>query len=136
MSQAREAGVRRGTVGSTSIADRSFPVADTRTARLSSLGHQAHDGDMARIATRHAAVQVGEFAVGVVVAYTAVALAWTLSSSIWPVVAAALLMVGVAVALELRYGAKATGLVAGILPTSMLVAGMLVALSLVAYRLN
>lgn len=91
---------------------------------------------MARIATRHAAVQVGEFAVGVVVAYTAVALAWTLSSSIWPVVAAALLMVGVAVALELRYGAKATGLVAGILPTSMLVAGMLVALSLVAYRLN
>lgn len=114
-----------------------FVPADRHAAgRLSSLGHRAHDGDMARIAARSAAVQVGEFAVGVAVAYTAVALAWSLSASIWPVVGAAVLMAAVAVVLELRYGAKATGLVAGLLPTSMLVAGLLVALSLVAYRLN
>lgn len=91
---------------------------------------------MARIAARTAAVQVGEFAVGVTVAYVAVALAWTLSSAVWPVLVAAGVMVAVAIALELRYGAKATGLVAGILPTSLLAAGLLVALSLVAYRLN
>jgi hypothetical protein len=91
---------------------------------------------MARIAARTAAVQVGEFAVGVTVAYTAVALAWTLSAAVWPVLLAAGIMVAVAIALELRYGAKATGLVAGILPTSLLAAGLLVALSLVAYRLN
>jgi hypothetical protein len=44
--------------------------------------------------------------------------------------------VAAAIALELRYGAKATGLVAGLLPTTMLIAGFLVAMSLVAYRLN
>jgi hypothetical protein len=49
---------------------------------------------------------------------------------------AAGLVVAVAIMLEVRFGAKATGLVAGMLPTSLLAAGLLIALSLVAYRLN
>jgi hypothetical protein len=85
---------------------------------------------------RYAALQVGEFAVGVAVACAAVAAAWTLSHSIWPLVIAAALVVAAAVTIELRYGAKATGLVVGLLPTSLLAAGMLVAVSLVVYRLN
>ena len=83
-----------------------------------------------------AATQVGEFAVGVVVAYAAVGIAWSLSQSIWALIVAALLVVVAAVAIELRFGSKATGLVAGMLPVSMMAAGLLIALSLVTYRLN
>lgn len=83
-----------------------------------------------------AALQVGEFAVGVALALAAVAAAWSLSHAIWPLIVAALLVVAFAIAVELRFGSKATGLVAGLLPTSMLAAGLLVALSLVVYRLN
>lgn len=85
---------------------------------------------------RSAALQVGEFAVGVAVAYAAIVIAWSLSHAIWPLVLAALLVVVAAVVVELRFGAKATGLVVGMLPTSLLAAGVLVALSLVVYRLN
>ena len=85
---------------------------------------------------RSAALQVGEFAVGVTVAYAAIGAAWAVSHSIWPLVLAAVVIVAGAIWLELRYGAKATGLVAGLLPTTMLVVGALVAMSLVAYRLN
>jgi hypothetical protein len=85
---------------------------------------------------RSAALQVGEFAVGVTVAYAAIGAAWAVSHSIWPIVLAAVIIVAVAIWLELRYGSKATGLVAGLLPTSMLVVGALVAMSLIAYRLN
>lgn len=85
---------------------------------------------------RSAALQVGEFAVGVTVAYAAIGAAWAVSHTIWPLVLAAVVMVVAAIALELRYGAKATGFVVGLLPTSMLVAGFLVAMSLVVYRLN
>lgn len=91
---------------------------------------------MSRVPVRSAALQVGEFAVGVTVAYVAIGAAWALSHSIWPLVLAVVAVAAAAVALELRYGAKATGLVAGLLPTSMLIAGALVAMSLVVYRLN
>ena len=91
---------------------------------------------MARVPARMAALQVGEFAVGATVAYAAIATAWGLSHSIWPLLVAAAVVVAAAIMLELRYGAKATGLVAGLLPTAMLFAGLLVAMSLVVYRLN
>ena len=91
---------------------------------------------MARVPVRSAALQVGEFAVGVTVAYAAIGAAWALSHSILPLVLAALVVVAAAIALEMRYGAKATGFVVGLLPTSMLIAGFLVAMSLVVYRLN
>jgi hypothetical protein len=96
----------------------------------------AHDEVMSRVPVRMAALQVGEFAVGVTVAYAAIATAWTLSHSIWPLLLAAAVVVAAAITIELRYGAKATGLVAGLLPTAMLFAGLLVAMSLVVYRLN
>jgi hypothetical protein len=91
---------------------------------------------MSRIPVRSAALQVGEFAVGVTVAYAAIGAAWALSHSILPIVLAALIVVAAAIMLELRFGAKATGLVAGLLPTSLLATGLLVAMSLVLYRLN
>jgi hypothetical protein len=96
----------------------------------------AHHQGMARVPVRSAALQVGEFAVGVTVAYAAIGATWALSHSIWSLVVVAALIAVAAVALELRYGAKATGLVIGMLPTSMLAAGLLVAMSLVVYRLN
>jgi hypothetical protein len=91
---------------------------------------------MTKLPVRVAALQVGEFAVGVTVAFAAIAAAWTLSHSIWPLLLAALVVAGAAVVIELRYGAKATGLVVGLLPTSVVAAGLLVAVSLVVYRLN
>jgi hypothetical protein len=91
---------------------------------------------MAKMQARVAAVQLGEFAVGVALAYAAVAAAWALSGSVWPLLLAAALVVAVAITLEVRYGAKATGLVAGLLPTSLFAAGLFAALSLVAYRLD
>ena len=91
---------------------------------------------MARPRLKSVATQVGEFAVGVVVAYAAVALAWNLSHSVWALVVAAFAVVVAAVLVELRFGSKATGLVAGMLPTSLMAAGLFIAMSLVIYRLN
>jgi len=91
---------------------------------------------MARVPVRSAALQVGEFAVGVTAAYAAIGAAWAMSHSIWPIVLAAVIVVAAAIWIELRYGAKATGFVVGLLPTSLLAAGFLVAMSLVVYRLN
>jgi hypothetical protein len=91
---------------------------------------------MVRVPVRSAALQVGEFAVGVTVAYAAIGAAWAVSHSIWPLVLAAVVIVAAAIWLELRYGAKATGFVVGLMPTSLLAAGFLVAMSLVVYRLN
>jgi hypothetical protein len=85
---------------------------------------------------RSAALQVGEFAVGVTVAYAAIGATWGLSHSIWPLVLAAVMIVAAAIWIELRYGAKATGLVVGLLPTTLLAVGALVAMSLIVYRLN
>src|SRR4051794_6117417 len=80
---------------------------------------------MARMPVRNAALQVGEFAVGVVAAYAAVGAAWSLSHSIWPLLLATAAVVAIAVVIEVRYGAKATGLVVGLLPTSVMAAGLL-----------
>ena len=91
---------------------------------------------MARMPVRSAALQVGEFAVGVTVAYAAIGAAWAVSHTICPLVLAAVIIVAAAIWLELRYGAKATGLVVGLLPTTLLAVGALVAMSLIVYRLN
>ena len=91
---------------------------------------------MAKVDARLAVVQVGEFAVGVTVAYAAIGLAWSLSGALWPMLLVAAVMVAAGVALELRFGSKATGLFVGLVPTSVFAAGLLGALSLVAYRLD
>jgi hypothetical protein len=93
-------------------------------------------GDMAKVDARVGAVQVGEFAVGVAIAYTAIGLAWTLSGAPWAMLLAAAVVVAAGVLVELRFGSKATGLFVGLVPTSLFAAALLGALSLVAYRLN
>jgi len=85
---------------------------------------------------RAAALHVGEFAVGVVVAYAAVGGAFALSQAIWPVLAVALVMIGLAVAAEVHWGPQATGLVAGLVATSLVAAGLFAVFSLLIYRLN
>ena len=91
---------------------------------------------MTRVPVRAAAIQVGEFAVGVAVAVTAVGATYALSHAILPLVLAAAVVAALAVMVELRYGAKATGLVVGLLPTSLMAAALLIAVTLVLYRLN
>lgn len=85
---------------------------------------------------RMAALQVGEFAVGVALACTAVGAAYALSHAVWPLVLVAAMVVTASVWVELRFGAKTTGLVVGMLPTALLAAGLLSAVSMVVYRLN
>jgi hypothetical protein len=85
---------------------------------------------------RAAALHVGEFAVGVVVAYAAVGGAFALSQSIWPVLAAAVVLISMAVAVELHWGSQTTGLVAGVVATSVVAAGLFAVFSLLIYRLN
>jgi hypothetical protein len=85
---------------------------------------------------RTAAVQVGEFAAGAVGGYAVVAVAFAVSGTAIGAVVAAIIVVGVAAAIELRYGSKVTGLVAGLMPSSMLTAGVFTALSLVLYRIG
>ncbi|HEU5034941.1 MAG TPA: hypothetical protein VFT62_09330 [Mycobacteriales bacterium] len=85
---------------------------------------------------RTAALQVGEFAVGVVVAYAALAAAWTVSASAWSIGPVAVAVAAAAIAIELRFGRRVAGLVAGLLPTALLAGGLLISLSLVLYRLN
>jgi hypothetical protein len=94
-----------------------------------------HDDGMSRL-PRAAALQVGEFAVGVVVAYAAVVAAWAVSASAWSIGTAAAVVAAAAVAIELRFGRRVAGLVAGLLPTALLTGGLLISLSLVLYRLN
>jgi hypothetical protein len=117
-----------------------FIEGDTRPEAGASAQKEHHGGvakvHLPRPRLQTAAAQVGEFAVGVAIAYAAVALAWTLSHSVWALVLAALVVVAAAVLVELRFGSKATGLVAGMLPTSLMAAGLFIALSLVVYRLN
>lgn len=96
----------------------------------------AHHEDMSRVPVRAAALQLGEFAVGVALASTAVGATYTLSHAIWPLVLVAVLVATIAVMVEVRFGAKTTGLVVGLLPTAVVAAGLLVAVSLVVYRLN
>lgn len=85
---------------------------------------------------RAAAVQVGEFAVGAVAAYACVGAAWAFSRAWWPVVLVAVAVASLGVGAELRWGARATGLAAGLMPTALLAGGIFVAISLVLYRVG
>ena len=85
---------------------------------------------------RAAAVHVGEFAVGVVAAYAAVGGAFALTQAVWPVLAVALVMIALAVVAEVHWGPQATGLVAGLVATSLVAAGLFAVFSLLIYRLN
>lgn len=96
----------------------------------------AHHEQMSRVPVRAAALQLGEFAVGVVLSCTAVAATYTVSHSIWPLVLVAVAVASIAIMVEVRFGAKTTGLVVGLMPTALLAAGLLIAVSLVVYRLN
>jgi hypothetical protein len=89
-----------------------------------------------RTSARHAAVQVGEFAVGVAAAYAAVGAIWMLSGATWAPIVAAGGVVAIAAAIEVRFGGRVTGLVAGLLPTAVLLAGLLTAFSLVLTRMR
>lgn len=81
-------------------------------------------------------MQVGEFVVGMGAAYLAVGAAWAATAAIWAPLLVAAAFVALAVVIELRFGAKATGLVAGMLPTAVVTAGLLAALTLVLSRLS
>jgi hypothetical protein len=94
-----------------------------------------HHDVMTRL-PRAAALQVGEFAVGVAAAYAAVGAVWALTQAVWPVLMVAAALVALAVGAELRWGPKATGLVAGLMPTALLAAGVFASFSLVLYRLH
>ena len=87
-----------------------------------------------RTTARHAAVQVGEFAVGAVAAYVAVGAVWLATGAPWAPILVALALTAAAALLEMRFGSKATGFVVGILPTSVVLAGLLAAVSLVLAR--
>jgi hypothetical protein len=102
---------------------------------LPSYAVRAHNVCMSRL-PRAAALHVGEFAVGVVVAYAAVGGAFALTQTVWPVVAAALVVVAVAVAAELHWGPHATGLVAGLVPTALVAAALFAVFSLLIYRMG
>lgn len=91
---------------------------------------------MHRPTARHAAAQVGEFAVGAVAAYAAIGAVWLLTGAAWAPAVMALALVLVAIAIELRFGPRATGLVVGVLPTALLTAGLLTTFSLVIARLQ
>jgi hypothetical protein len=84
---------------------------------------------MSRPRARTAAVQVGEFAFGVVASYVAVGLAWVLAGALWAPIVTALVLAAAAAAAEVRYGAKATGLVVGVLPTALFTAALFAAAS-------
>jgi hypothetical protein len=88
------------------------------------------------VTARGAAVQVGEFIVGIALAYLAVGAAWAATAAVWAPLLVAASVVALAVGIELRFGAKATGLVAGLLPTAVVTAGLLAALTLVLARLS
>jgi len=85
---------------------------------------------------RLAAIQIGEFALGVAVAYACVGAVFAATQSIAAVVVAALLVAAAGLAAELRWRAKATGLAAGMVPTALLAGGMFSAFSLVLYRVG
>lgn len=81
-------------------------------------------------------MQVGEFVAGTALAYLAVGAAWAATAAVWAPLLVAAAVVAVAVMIELRFGAKATGFVAGLLPTAVVTAGLLAALTLVLARLS
>lgn len=92
--------------------------------------------DMMRQPARNTAIQVGEFLVGVTAAYVAVGATWATTGSMWASICIAIALCGIAAFAELRFGARVTGLVAGLLPGAVLTAGLLAALSIVLTRLS
>ena len=91
---------------------------------------------MTRTTARHAAVQVGEFAVGAVAAYAAIGAGGLAPGAAWAPVRAALGLAAAAAIAELRFGARVTGFVVGVLPTAVVTAGLLAAVSLIVARLG
>jgi hypothetical protein len=85
---------------------------------------------------RAAALHVGEFAVGVAVAYAAVGGAFALTQAVWPVVAVAVVLICAALAVEVHWGPQTTGLVAGVIATSLVAAALFAVFSLLLYRLD
>ena len=85
---------------------------------------------------RAAALQVGEFAVGVAVAYTAIGGAFAISQAVWPVLAVAVVLMCAVVAVELHWGPQTTGLVAGVVATSLVAAPLFAVFALLLYRLD
>jgi len=103
-----------------------------KTLPARACGH--HYEVVTRTTARHAAVQVGEFAIGAVAAYTAIGAVWLATGAPWAPILVALTLAAAAAFVEVRYGAKATGFVVGVLPTAILLAGLLTAVSLVLAR--
>lgn len=97
------------------------------------MGNHEH---VTRHTARTAAVQAGEFAIGVVAAYVVVGAAWAISASVWPPILLAVVLVAVAVAAEVRFGTRVTGFVAGVVPTAVVTAGLLAALVTVLSHLR
>src|SRR5438270_3243889 len=95
-------------------------------------GH--HYEVVSRTSARHAAVQVGEFAVGAVAAYVAIGAVWLATGAPWAPIVVALALTAAASLLEVRFGSKATGFLVGVLPTAVVLAGLLAAVSLVLAR--
>jgi hypothetical protein len=85
---------------------------------------------------RAAALQVGEFAVGVAVAYVAVLATFALTTAVWPALLVSLALVVVGVTAEVRWGPKVTGLLAGLVPTALVAISLVAALSAFVYRLD
>jgi hypothetical protein len=83
---------------------------------------------------RAAALQVGEFAVGVTVSYVAVVATYALTTAVWPALLVALVVVGITA--EVRWGPKATGLLAGLVPTALVAVALVAALSAFVYQLD
>jgi len=91
---------------------------------------------MSRPTARATAVQVGEFLAGVAATYIAVGAAWTVTGAIWAAILVAGALIAVAAVAEVRLGPRATGFLAGVLPTAVVTAGLLAVLSSVLGRLE
>jgi hypothetical protein len=109
-------------------------VADTPTERFHGRRCGHHYEVVTRTTARHAAVQVGEFAIGAVAAYVAVGAVWLATGAPWAPILVAIALAASAALVEVRYGAKATGFVVGVLPTAVVLAVLLAAVSLVLAR--
>src|SRR3954447_20309263 len=95
----------------------------------------SHHGYMTRL-PRAAALQVGEFAVGVAVSYVAVVATYALTGAVWPALLVTLVLVVVGIGAEVLWGSKATGLLAGLVPTALVAVALVVAVSAFLYRVD
>jgi len=98
--------------------------------------HSTHHSVMTHPTARSTAVQVGEFVVGVAGAYLAVGAAWAASGTLWAPLVVAAALIAVAALVEVRLGPRATGFVVGVLPTAVVTAGLLTALTSVLSHLS